>query len=146
MSLTGKTRYSATRLSPNLSLYKMDQAITDFLSAYDMQVQQHTLRLRQVILDRLPGITEQLDIAAGMIAYSYGQRYTDLVCVLIPSRKGLKLGFNKGSTLPDPDGMLEGKGKTSRYVVIRSEEHISSAGISHLLSRALEAYRDRMNN
>lgn len=72
-----------------------------------------------MILRELPGVTEQVDYPAKMVAYCYGQKYVEMVCTLIPSQKGLKLGFYIGVSLPDPEKLLEGTGKISRYVEIR---------------------------
>lgn len=121
-----------------------NNAITAFLSQYDGQVFQLALELRKVILTMLPGVSEQLDAPAKMVAYGYGQKYAELVCVMIPSKKGLKLGFNRGADLPDPDGLLEGTGKISRYVVIASEDVIQSPELKKLLESALAAYRQRV--
>ena len=121
---------------------KEDQ-IEKFLAQYDEQVFKLAIELRKIVLKNLDGITEQLDIPAKMIAYCYGQKYADLVCVIIPSKKGLKLGFNRGTELPDPDKMLEGKGKVSRYVEIRSADTIKSAALKTLIKEALKAYKLR---
>ena len=64
-----------------------------------------------------------------------------MICTLIPSRKGLKLGFYKGADLPDPNGLLKGSGKISRYIEIASEKQINSEAIKQLLEKALEASR-----
>jgi len=114
--------------------------IEKFLSAYTPQVFSHALELRKLLLANLPGIVEQIDASAKMIAYCYGQKYSELICVVIPSKKGLKLGFNRGSILPDPDHLLEGKGKVSRYVEIKSIEQINSPALRNLLAAALVAY------
>lgn len=119
--------------------------ILQFLSAYKEEVFNHALILREIVLKNLPGVTEQLDIPAKMIAYAYGQKYTELVCVIIPSKNGLKLGFNKGTTLPDPPGLLEGSGKISRYVTIKSEDNIKNPALTELLQAAMQAYKERMS-
>jgi len=121
---------------------KEDQ-IEEFLAQYDEQVFKLAVELRKIVLKNLEGITEQLDIPAKMIAYCYGQKYSDLVCVILPSKKGLKLGFNKGSELPDPNKMLEGKGKVSRYVEIKSADIIKSVELKILIKEALKAYKLR---
>src|SRR5689334_14019930 len=103
-----------------------DQQIDAFLSQYDEQVFANALKLREILLKNLPEIIEQIDLPAKMIGYCYGNKYAELICVIIPSKKGLKLGFNRGTELPDPDHLLEGTGKISRYVVIKSDEQIKS--------------------
>jgi len=120
----------------------MDEIIK-FLSQYDETVYIRAIAVRKLLLENLPGIIEQLDLPAKMVAYCYGQKYADLICVIIPSKKGLKLGFNKGPELPDPDKMLEGTGKTSRYVVISSEEIIKSKSLKALINESFKAYKKR---
>ena len=75
--------------------------VDDFLSQYDEQVFRNAITLRNVIIANLPNIIEQVDIPARMIAYCYGQKYSELICTIIPSKKGLKLGFNWGTELPE---------------------------------------------
>jgi len=120
-----------------------EDKILVFLSQYDNKVYQLASQLRALLLQNLPGIIEQLDLPARMVAYCYGQTYSDLICVIIPSKKGLKLGFNKGSELSDPDNMLEGAGKTSKYVVISSEEIIKSKNLKALINEGFRAYKKR---
>ena len=120
-----------------------DKTSESFLAQYSEQVFENAQKLREVIFENLPGILEQTDIAAKMIAYSYGQKYSDMICTIMPSKKGLKLGFYKGTGLPDPYNLLEGSGKISRYVVIKSEDQIKSPGLKKLIKSALKAYEER---
>ncbi len=123
-----------------------NKEIENFLSNYDPAIVANALKLRATIMANLPGIIEQVDIPAKMIAYCYGQKYSQLICVIIPSKAGLKLGFNKGIELPDPENLLEGNGKISRYVKITSEQFINSAALRTLLSEALIAYKKRIES
>jgi len=123
----------------------MQPDIQTFLAQYPADVCDNAIKLRTVILDLLPDVIEQLDTPAKMIAYCYGQKYVEMVCTIIPSKKGIKLGFYKGVDLPDPYHLLEGKGKVSRYAVIRSEEQINSQAIKQLLENALSAYKQRVS-
>ena len=120
-----------------------DSSITAFLSQYDDQVIDYVLKLREMLLENLPGIIEQIDIPAKMIAYCYGQKYSDMICTVIPSKKGLKLGFYKGNELPDPNQLLQGNGKISRYIQINSADQIKSADLKKILLSALIAYQQR---
>ncbi len=122
-----------------------DKQIDAFLSQYDEQVSSNALQLREVLLANLRDITEKIDVSARMIAYCYGQKYSELICVIIPSKKGLKLGFSRGTELPDPEKLLQGNGKISRYVVIKSEEQINSPALKKLLSSALTLYKKAIN-
>jgi hypothetical protein len=119
----------------------MSIPVEQFLSQYDEQVVKQAMKLRQVLLENLPGIIGQVDLPAKMIAYCYGQKYSELICVLIPSKKGLKLGFNRGNELPDPERILEGTGKISRHVLIKSEGQIESTALKEMLSSALALFQ-----
>ncbi|MEO7989150.1 MAG: DUF1801 domain-containing protein [Chryseolinea sp.] len=118
--------------------------IDTFLSRYDETVFTNALKLRSVLFKLLPDVIEQLDIPARMIAYCYGQKYSEMICIIIPSKKGLKLGFCKGVELPDPNRLLEGTGKISRYVEIKTEKEIKSAALKKLIVSGLKAYKNRM--
>ena len=121
-----------------------DKNVPAFLAQYDEQVFENAIKLREVLFANLPGIIEQVDLPARMIAYVYGQKYSEMICTIIPSKKGLKLGFNKGTELPDPDNLLEGTGKISRYVVIKSSGQLMSSALENLIKSALAAYNERM--
>ena len=101
-------------------------------------------RLRQFLLKHLKGITEQPDAKANVIGYSYGAGYKDLICTIILSKKGIKLGFYKGSELPHPTKLLTGCGKVHRYVEISSEEDIRNPVLLALLEHAIHAREKRL--
>jgi hypothetical protein len=60
-----------------------DKKIDEFLSQYDDEVFVNATHLRKVLFENLPDIIEQLDTSAKLIAYCYGQKYIELICVLI---------------------------------------------------------------
>ena len=122
---------------------KEEEQINAFLSRYDEQVAVNALKLREILFANLPGIIEQIDVPAKMIAYCYGQKYSEMICTIIPSKMGLKLAFYRGVDLSDPDNLLEGSGKISRYVQIRSASEINAAALKKLIAGALSAYRHR---
>lgn len=55
----------------------------------------------------------------------------------LASKRGLKLGFNRGVDLPDPDNLFKGTGKISLYVEIKSEEQIKSLFLKKLLESGI---------
>jgi hypothetical protein len=123
-----------------------NEDIHKFLLPYYGTEVNNTLVLRQRLLHLLPDITEQIDLPAKMICYCYGQKYSELICVIIPSKKGLKLGFNRGTAINDPRGLLQGSGKISRYVPITSEEQINGEALNYLITCALNLYRQTVDN
>lgn len=117
--------------------------VEDFLTSYSEQILENALKIRSMIFETLPSIQEQVDMPAKMIAYCYGQKYSELICVLIPSKKGLKLSFNQGCILPDPANILEGNGKITRYVEIKTD-NLDLDAIKQLLLEAYKAYQKRI--
>jgi len=124
-------------------LSRPDSEILQFLLSYDDKVSGLAIPLRDFLLKKLPDIQEQLDKPARIIGYGYGPKYSDTICVIIPSKKGLKLGFNKGSELPDPMKLLTGTGKVHKYAEIKSAKDIDSSALKKLLLNALKAYKLR---
>jgi hypothetical protein len=120
--------------------------ISIFLNIYDEAIKSNALELRQIIKSLFPDIHEELDVAARIIAYGFGPKYSDNICTIIPSKTGLKLGFYKGTELPDPKCLLQGTGKVHKYVLIKNETDIQSKELNALLKEAFKAYRIRSNN
>ena len=117
--------------------------VINFLSNYDEKVTTLALTLRDFLLKTLPNVQEQLDTTARIIGYGYGPKYADTICAMILSKAGLKLGFYKGTELPDPDKILTGSGKVHKHVVIKTGKDIKSPAFKKLLSEALKAYKIR---
>jgi hypothetical protein len=115
----------------------------DFLLNYDEEIIARALNLRKLLFSLLPGVTEQVDLPAKMIAYCYGQKYSEMICVIIPSKKGLKLGFSRGTELSDPKKILKGEGKKSRYLEIKDDKIISSKELKDLVKLSLKLYKEQ---
>jgi hypothetical protein len=114
------------------------------LSKYDEQVSTLGFKLREFLLTELKEIIEYPDGPANIIGYGFGPGYKQLLCTIIPSKKGIKLGFYKGIELPDPKRFLTGSGKVHRYVEIKSENDVKDPAIKKLLNEALNAYHKRV--
>jgi Domain of unknown function (DU1801) len=116
------------------------------LSRYEDAVRTLGTATREFLLTNLPRVTEEGDASANIIGYGFGPGYKGSVCVIIPSKRGIKLGFYKGSELPDPAHLLDGTGKVHRYVVIRSEKDLRSPALLSLLNLAATACRERLGS
>ena len=113
------------------------------LSKYTEEVSTLAYELRDFLLSELKGIIEIPDVSANMTAYGYGPGYKDMICTIIPSKKGIKLGFYKGSELPDPEKLLTGSGKVHKYVEIKTAADIKNPALKKLINEALKAYHIR---
>jgi hypothetical protein len=117
--------------------------VESILSKYEDEVSSLGFQLREFLLKELDQIIEYPDGPANIIGYGYGPGYKTLICTIIPSKKGMKLGFYKGSELHDPQKLLTGSGKIHRHVEIKSKRDISNPAIKKLLREALKAYKGR---
>ena len=116
---------------------------SDILSKYDPSTAELGRQLIAFLLSQLPGSFELPDESSGIIAITYGKGYKDIICMVLPSKQGIKLGFNRGSELPDPEHLLTGKGKLHKYVVIKSASDFEKPGILNLIHEGLKAYEKR---
>jgi hypothetical protein len=114
------------------------------LDRYPADVQTLAVRAREFILDTLPKADESLDESAGVLGYGYGSGYKGLICTLILSKSGVKLGLAHGAELPDPDRLLAGRGKIHRYVQLRATSDITKPGVARLLKAARAAWQERL--
>jgi hypothetical protein len=118
--------------------------IEKFLKNYDSPVPELVLYTRQFIKNEISGIEERLDVKDRIIGYGFGMGYLGMICTIILSKKGVKLGFYKGSELPDPAHLLQGSGKVHKYVELKSKTEIESPALRNLLMNAHTAYLRRM--
>ena len=121
----------------------MRKALKEFLAPYSPAVRDLAAKARAMILDIIPDVREQIDAPARIIGYGFGPRYVDLVCIIMPTKAGVNLGFYKATELPDPEGLLEGTGKLHRHVKLKEPGDIESPALKALLKAALEAYKQR---
>lgn len=121
----------------------MNSTTAIILGAFPPEVRELANTARSYLSNRLENSEEYPDFPARLIGYGYGPGYKDMICTLILSRQGVKIGFYKGATLPDPHQLLTGTGKVHRYVVVASPNDLN-ADLDELLVTALQAYRDRM--
>jgi hypothetical protein len=118
-------------------------ALSALLEPYPRTVQEIVHTARRLLLAVLPGATEVIDSKARVIGYGYGTGYRDMICTLILSKRGVKLGLVGGASLPDPQHLLQGEGKVHRHVPLTRAEDLRRKGIKPLLRASLAAWRQR---
>jgi hypothetical protein len=99
---------------------------------------------RAFIYETVPDVQETVDASAPVVSYGYGTGYKGMICTLILSKTGVKLGVVYGATLPDPKHLLEGPGKVHRYVSLRTAADLRRPGLGALLRSSRQAARARL--
>jgi hypothetical protein len=110
-----------------------------FLADFTPEVAALALQLRQMILELVPDVLEQIDKPASLLSYGYANTYKNTLCVLIPQKDRVNFGFPKGTELPDPKKLLEGTGKKARHVKVRTEEQAAAKPLRDLLQASIES-------
>lgn len=110
--------------TPNSAPKPAPKDINAFFTGLPLSVGETAFALREFVHRTVPNSTEQLH--AGWKAVSFRQS-KHLVCSIVPHTKWVNLQFMQGTTLEDPQRLLEGTGKTVRHVKIRSQADLTSA-------------------
>ena len=110
-----------------------------FFGKYPPAVGELAASLREAVRAAIPDAVETLDEADRVVGYGVGEGYDGLVCTIIPSKTGVKLGVVRGAQLPDPNGLLEGAGKLHKYVQIAEPSDLKHPGIAALLKAGKKA-------
>ena len=113
------------------------------LARYPDNVQALAREATRLIRRLLPDVDESADSSGGLISFGYGPGYKGMVCTLILSKTGVKIGLVRGSELDDPRGLLEGSGKVHRYIQMKSAADLRRPGVSALIKSTYAAWRKR---
>lgn len=97
-------------------------------------------RLREVVRQAAPEAWE----AAYLEWHAIGYRHPDAgyFCGIFPYTDHLKLYFEYGKFLPDPDRLLQGDGRQTRYLVVESLEDIEAEYIAYLVRESIALKSD----
>jgi len=113
------------------------EEVQKFLESYNPQVQAIAWKLRELVLQVAPGALEQVDHPAKLLAYGWRQTYKDTICVIMPLKAAVNLGFPRGVDLPDPAGLLTGTGKRARHIHITAMDEVNTPALHALLDAAV---------
>lgn len=117
---------------------------TDMLiGLYEPEIQRLIQAARSTLHIAFPSVTENPDLGAHLLGYSYGPGYKGTVATLILSKKGVKIGIPYGFSLPDPAHLLAGEGKVHRHVAIKHTAELKTRELRTLLEGALKAWKIR---
>jgi len=93
--------------------------------------------IRALIIDVMPGVFEVVWVRQKVVGYGTGiKKQTEHFCWIAPQRAWVNLGFNYGSELADPDGLLEGTGNKFRHVKVRTVADVGRPALRKLLVAA----------
>jgi hypothetical protein len=91
--------------------------------------------LRELIRTTVPEAEERA--YPGWHGIGYHHPEVGYFAAIFPERDLVKLAFEHGVELPDPQGLLQGEGKRVRYVILSEAKAVPRAAIRALLQAAI---------
>ena len=117
-------------------------AFEDLLAMTPEPLRPVAFALREAVLRLHPEVTEVVRLGDRAATYGVGLRkMLDGYAYVMPHAGWVNLGFYRGASLPDPEGLLEGSGAAMRHVKVRSPEEAARHGVLALLAAALAERR-----
>ena len=124
--------------------------VASYFAKYEPAIARLGKALRAKLRERLPGLNELVYVYESqnslVISYSATEGGADGVCAITLYPDCVKLFFGKGAQLTksDPHKLLQGSGKTVRFVVLEKAGDFDRAEIQALLAAALKLAKVRL--
>ena len=130
-------------LSPRgLGVTNAETQLASYFAKYEPATAELGRALRAKLRARLPGLFEVVYVyesqTALVIAYSPTEKGYQALCSIALYPDGAKLYFTHGALLSksDPDKLLQGRGKSVRYVALNAAADLDRAEIEALMAAA----------
>lgn len=92
-------------------------------------------RLRALVRTTVPEAEERA--YPGWHGIGYRHPEAGYLCGIFPSDDEVRLLFEHGVLLPDPDGLLEGDGTQTRHVALDDPAHVPEEKLARLIEASL---------
>lgn len=102
--------------------------------------------VRAALRKRLPAANELVydNYNFFVIGYATTERPSDTTVALVADAHGVRLAFYYGSSLPDPEGVLEGSGSQNRFIRLTAARDLERPPVAALIDAALAHSRRPM--
>ncbi len=126
MAKTSRPRHSAKR------------QLATILSGLSPAMEKLTRAVLPKIRSRLPGAVELVydKKNALVIGFCADERASNVINSVAVYRNWINLYFFEGSTLPDPEGLLQGSGSTVRSIRITTASDLDAPAVKALIAEA----------
>ena len=114
----------------------------DLMAGLDPDVEQIARRLRALIQSVHPDAVERVRLGDRAATYGVGpKKMSESHTYIGPQAGYVNLGFFRGTSLPDPSGLLEGTGVAMRHTKVRTVEAVDRPAVRALIEAALAERR-----
>ncbi|HEV8364877.1 MAG TPA: DUF1801 domain-containing protein [Gemmatimonadaceae bacterium] len=115
---------------------KPNATVADILEPFPARVRRISEQLRKLVTRTIPTATEHA--YPGWKAIGYRDPHAGYFAGIFPQLDHVRLLFEHGAALEDPDGLLEGENvRQVRWIVLRYGAPLPRAAIASLLRRAV---------
>jgi len=101
--------------------------------------------MRRWLLKRLPTahevVYEYRDLRVAVISFSPNERGYEGVLSIRASADGVRLYFNRGKELPDPEKLLQGSGNQTRWIHLEGASTLARPEVVRLVEEAIARNR-----
>ena len=116
-----------------------DPQLLGFLEAYDRHISDLALALREIVLEEAPEASESVyQVYTVAIWFGFSGKMKDMFCYIATNAKHVNLGFPRGTSLADPNRVLEGDGKTMRHIKFASLGDVERPFVRRYIQAAVE--------
>ena len=111
-----------------------------FIEKFDLKDQRLIRAVRSAVRKRFPTANELVwdNYNFFVIGYSPTERPTDSIVSIAARANGVGLCFIQGASLPDPNKLLLGSGKQTRFIRVESASLLAHPDVEALLAAAID--------
>ena len=135
-----------TKVSPAVPTDTVTSQIAGCLAKFDPKVASLIRSCRKELRRQLPTAVELVydNYNFFVIGYASTDRASDCIVSLAAAANGVGLSFYYGSSLKDPDGLLQGTGKQNRYIRLPKVSVLRAPAVVRLICAAADAAKTQL--
>jgi hypothetical protein len=116
------------------------QRLAGFITKFGGEHQRLIRAARRALRARLPSADELVydNYNFLVIGYCASRRPSDCIISLVAAASGVSICFMNGANLPDPEQVLKGHGKQTRFIRLESAATIGSPPVEAMLKAAID--------
>ena len=117
-----------------------EKQLDRFLDAYTPEVAEIARKALTKLRKRLPFATEMVYDNYNALACGFGpsERVSDVIFSIAVYPKHVNFFFLQGAKLPDPDGLLQGKGSRVRHIRMKDEKTLDRDDVKAMIATAMK--------
>ena len=125
-----------------------EQQLTGFIEKFEPAHQAVIRSVRTSLRKRFPTAHELVydNYNFFVIGYSPTERPSDSLISIAAAANGVGLCFIRGASLADPDKLLSGSGKQTRFLRLPSADVLTQSGVDALLTAAAAQAKTQMRS